>query len=126
MRAYANQGKGSLALEWCAKTIVLDKMNARLHYLHATLFQERGEMDEAAASFRRAIYLDSEFVMAHIGAGHVARSLGRHKEAIRFLGSARRLLDRFAPNEPVPEAEGLDARHLAELISSDLDKGRLV
>ena len=124
-RAYANQGEGSLALDWCEKTLLLDKMNSRLHYLRGAILQERGDMGEAAASYRRAIYLDSEFVMAHIGAGHVAASLGRRKAAIQFLSSARRLLGRFAPNESVPEAEGLDAQHLAELIASDLDKGRL-
>ena len=122
-RAYANQGDRPQALEWCEKAISVDKVNPRLHYLRAAILQERGEAAEATASFRRAIYLDDQFVMAHVGAGHLALRLGRPREAERYLARARELLSKFGADQTVPESEGLDAKHLAELIAARWNEG---
>jgi chemotaxis protein methyltransferase CheR len=121
-RAYANQGNRSQALEWCEKAISVDKVNPRLHYLRAAILQELGEAAEATASFRRAIYLDDEFIMAHVGAAHLAIRLGKRKDADQHLARAHQLLSRFGPDQTVPESEGLDAKHLAELIAAAWNK----
>src|SRR6185295_19881463 len=95
-----------------------DKMNPRLHYLRGLILQEQVELVEAAAALRRAIYLDERFIMAHIAAAHLARRLGRDKDADRSFAAARRLLADHGA-DAVPEAEGLDARQLTELLAAD-------
>ncbi len=75
-RAHANLGQLSEALACCERAIGADKLNPALHYLRGTILAERGEPEEAAREFRRATYLAPDFVMAHLGLGHLARGRG--------------------------------------------------
>ncbi len=65
-QALANQGRIVPALEWAEKAIAIDKLNAGLYYLRATIFQEQGAEPLAIASLRQALYLDHNFVLAHV------------------------------------------------------------
>ena len=99
VREYANQGDLNRALACCEQLISAEKLNPRIRYLHAMILQEQGDLAQAAVSFRRSIYLDSEFIMAHVGAGQLALRLGNHKEADQHLRRATRLLKRLTSGD---------------------------
>jgi len=117
-RAQANRGEISLALEWVEKAIVVDKLNAELYYLRATIFQEQGEIPKAMASLKQAIYLDQTFVMAHFALGTLARQDGKSREAVKHLENAQALLGSCTADDPVPGAEGMTAARLVEIITT--------
>lgn len=117
-RALANLGRLSAALECCERWIVADKMAAPAHYLRAVILQEQGSLQEASLSLRRAVYLDPNFVLAHFALGNVARRLDKSGEAEKHFANALDLLRRQAPDEVLPESEGLTAGRLAETIAS--------
>jgi chemotaxis protein methyltransferase CheR len=50
--------------------------------------------------------------------GNLARAQGAPEEANRHFNHARRLLARHPANDPLPEAEGLTAARLAEMITA--------
>lgn len=118
VRALANQGRLEEALVACDRLIVADKMNALSHYLRASLLREQGKAEDAAAALQRATYLEPDFVLAHFALGNGARERARLAEASRHFDNALELLSRLPSDAPVPEADGLTAARLSEIIGS--------
>jgi chemotaxis protein methyltransferase CheR len=121
-RTYANQGKLSEALQWCERAIAADKVNPRFHYLLATIEQERGQIEEAISALKRTLYLDQNFVMAHVGLGRLAQRQGKTHESQRCFQNALSLLTASNQEEILPEAEGMTAGRLADMIKSIRDR----
>ncbi len=119
-RDCANQGRLGEAIEWCAKAIAADKMNPARHYLLAAIQQEQGQLDAAAQSLNRALYLDSGFVLAHFALGNLRLSQGKRREAERHFTNALATLQTHPHDEILPEAEGLTAGRLVEIVTSAL------
>jgi chemotaxis protein methyltransferase CheR len=114
----ANRGEIELALDWVDKAIAVDKINAELYYLRATIFQERGEIPKAVASLKQAIYLAQTFVMAHFALGMLAFQIGKPGEAGKHLENAQSLLGACPAEDPVPGAEGMTTERLSEIITA--------
>jgi len=121
-RVYANQGKLADALAWCEKAVIIEKLNARHHYLRATILQEQGVLDEAIKSFKRVLYLDDHFVLAHFAVGNLARNSGKFREADKHLENALQLLREYGPAEVLPDSDGITAGRLAEVIASMMER----
>jgi chemotaxis protein methyltransferase CheR len=117
-RCLANQGLIVPALEWVEKAISVDKLNAELYYLRATIFQEQGALSPAIASLKQSLYLDQDFVPAHFALGTLTLQLGKKREAGRHLEIARSLLGRLPANQPLPGSEGMTAARLTEIIAA--------
>jgi len=115
-KAYANLGKFVEAGKCCEAAIAADKLRASNHYLLSIILLEQGEIAEAAAALKRALYIDHDFVVAHFALGNLNRQAGRQKESKRDFANALHLLERRDPHEVLPEAEGMTAGRLAEII----------
>ncbi len=117
-KAYANQGKLDEALQWAEKTVGSDKVNADFHYLHATILQELGRPEEAAAALNRAVFLEPDFVVAHVSLGNLARARGNMKSSARHYRTALTALDQSPADEMVPGSEGLTVEEMRGIIRS--------
>ena len=117
-RDCANQGRLIEAAEWCAKAIAADKLNPAHQYLLAVIQEELGQHDNAARSFMRALYLDPGFVLAHYALGNLRQSQGRRRDARRHFENALALLGTLPMQAMLPEADGLTAGRLAEIIGA--------
>jgi len=114
----ANRGRLDEAIEWCRQAITADKLNPAHQYLLATIQQELGQSEVAVQSLMRALYLDPDFVLAHFALGNLRLSQGRQREAERHFDNALTLLQARLRDEILPEAEGLTAGRLGEIIAS--------
>ena len=119
-RRCANQGRLAEAFDWCAVAIAADKLDPAHYYLQASIEQELGRTDAAVRSLERALYLDSGFVLARFALGNLELSQGRRRQAERHFVHTLALLRGHADDELLPEAEGLTAGRLAEIVSSVL------
>jgi chemotaxis protein methyltransferase CheR len=117
-RLLADQGKLADALAVCEEAIHHDRLNRALHYLQATILQELGRGDDAAAALQRALYIDQDFAIAHFTLGHLMHRQGRYREAGKHLKKARSLLEMYEHEDIPPEAEGISAGRLIELIAA--------
>jgi chemotaxis protein methyltransferase CheR len=115
-RVMANQGRLADALQWCEKAISSDKLNPGLYYLAATILQEQGLLDKAAALLKQAIYLDRKIVLAHFALANLARQRGKTKESIKHFANARVLLNAYGHDDVLPESDGMSAGRLIEII----------
>jgi chemotaxis protein methyltransferase CheR len=116
IRAYANQGKIDRALQSCAMAIAADELNPGLHYLYATLLQENDQLDKAVTSLKRAIFLDSNFVLSHYSLGKIYQRLGDVKSANRCADNVLTILNTCSQDEILLESEGLTAARFKDII----------
>jgi chemotaxis protein methyltransferase CheR len=120
-RQLADRGKLADASAVCEEAIKYDKLNPALHYLQATILQEMGSDGAAAASLQRALYINQEFAIAHFALGHLLQRQGKKKEAGKHLEKAHSLLKMYEHGDIPPEAEGLSAGRLIEMITTMQD-----
>ena len=125
-RAYANQGKLVEALEWCEKAVAGDKLNPGLYYLQATILEEQGAMEAAAASLKRALYLDQDFVLVHLALGNLSLRQEKLIQADKHFENALSLLKTYPKEAILPESEGITAGRLMDIIQSTRYVERLV
>ncbi len=113
---YANQGKLANALAWCDKAIAADKMEARAHYLRATILEEQGSIPDVVFALTRAVYAKPEFVLGHFALGNLALKQGRWEDSKKHFENVLLLLARYEPEDIVPESEGMSAGRLREML----------
>jgi chemotaxis protein methyltransferase CheR len=112
-RERANEGRHREALALCDEWILADKLNAAAHYLRANVLAEQGDAEQARSCLQRAIYLQSDFVLAHFALGNLAHAAGRHAEAARYFANTQELLTQYRDRDVLPESDGLTAAGLA-------------
>jgi chemotaxis protein methyltransferase CheR len=118
----ANRGELAEALTWCDRAISADVLNPTHRFLRAMVVQELGMLDEAKKSLEQALYLDQDFVMAHVALGNLAKKLGRHALWLRHFRSAKSLIEGLEPDVLLPESGGLTAGRLTEVIRLTLEE----
>ena len=67
------------------ETATLNPADASAHYNLGLIYQQRGQLEEAKASFKRAIEIDAEETDAHYQLGRIAREEGRLGDAINHF-----------------------------------------
>ena len=113
--ACANLGRLAEAQRWCEDAIGEDRLDARLHYLLASILLERGRANEAEQSLRRALVVDESFVLAHFTLGNLARRRAGRRTARDHYERTLALLRRYRPDDLLPESDGMTARNLSEI-----------
>lgn len=116
-RAYANVGRFDPARDCCEAAVELDRLNAPNHYLMSIILEQLGDGEGAVRSLRNALYVDHDFLLAWFALGNLCRQRGELREAEQSFANALRLLQRRDPHEVLPEAEGMTAGRLMQLIS---------
>lgn len=119
-RILADLGNLGEAQIWCEKAMASDRIRPELQYLLATIHLAGNRPEPAADALRRAIFLDSEFVMAHYTLALLARSAGRIAEADKQLRLVLRLLEKQPDDTIVPESEGMSAGRMRTMTESIL------
>lgn len=117
-RAEANQGHLAEALRWIERALVVDKLRPALHFLQASVLQEQNEWALAAEALERALYLDPDYVLAHVTLAELADRGGRAEKATRHRTQALRWLRRQPAEAVIPETEGLTAGRLAAIVEA--------
>jgi chemotaxis protein methyltransferase CheR len=116
-RQLANEGRLDEALAAADRILAANKLDAAAHYLRGLVQQEQGVLVEAAASMRRALFLNADFAAAQFALGHILHRLGRAGEARRCFANVRSLLRAQQPTAILPHAEGMTAGRLLAIVS---------
>ena len=106
VRALANQGELAAAGRASAAALERHRDSAELLYLHALLLVEAGQWRDAAASARRALYLDRTLVVAHLTLALALKRTGDLEGARRALQNAASLLADAPADRIVPASDG--------------------
>lgn len=117
-RIYANKGELNDAINWCEKAILNDKLNPALYYLQATILQELGNKKEAIRLLKQTLYLDHNFVMAHLALANLTMNNNQLAESKRYYRNALSILSAYPLDKILPYSEGITAGRLSEIINA--------
>lgn len=117
-RASANLGRLSDAGRWCDAAVAADKVDPGLRYLLASVLDEQGLAASAVAALKQALYLDQDFILAHYALANLYRRLDKPALARRHFSHARQLLRQLPSGAALPDAEGMSAGRLADIIDA--------
>lgn len=117
-RSCANEGQLTKAMEWCEKLIEIDKLNPSSWFLYATICEEQGNANQAITAFKRTLFLDHDYVPAHLSLGNFAKRQGHSEESERHFKAALSTLNKYPNEYLLPETEGMTAGHLKEIIQT--------
>ena len=120
VRGLANLGLNDDAGLACAAGLDLHRNSAVLTYLRAMLLRQSGRNGEALAALKCALYLDRQFVAAHLAVGDVLSAIGDRGAARHAFRNAERLLLAASDAYVVPGSDGLDAGRLLALAQMQL------
>ena len=119
-RRSADQGRLDDARAYCWEAIARAHIAPEPHYLMATLCEATGDHAGALSNFRKALYVDPEFVPAYLGLASLHRRTGQANLAHRDVARARRLLEGRPADELVLAAEGLTVGHVRRALDRGL------
>ncbi len=122
-RSFANEGNLEEAIKWCKKAISIDKINPYYYYFLASIQQEEGDIVQAIAALKKAIYLDADFIMAYFDLGNLNLKREKYKEAAKNFETAYELLNYFREEDTVPHSEEMTVGALKQIIKNMDYKG---
>jgi chemotaxis protein methyltransferase CheR len=117
-RIYANQRRLTEAYGWCSRAIDVDRLDPGSYYLQATIQEEQGQIEEAAKSLKRALYVDPNFVLAHFALGSLAFRQRKFAEADKHFANTLALLATYRREELLSASNRLTAWELTQIIST--------
>lgn len=117
-RLLADKGDRKRALAQCEAALEMDKLNASLYYLKASILQEMGRHDEAERALQSTLFLDANFALARVMLGAIARGQSRWGDAAKHFVAALEQLERMPADYVLPETDGLTAGEMAETVAS--------
>jgi len=82
------------ALEQCDHTIELNPHFPPAYWILGLVQEQRGEFDESAAAFQRAIQLSPQSPIMQAALGRTFALSGKHREALRILAALHSLAGR--------------------------------
>ncbi len=116
VRIYTNQGNLDDAAVWTQRAVEQHKLDPVVHYLQAVVMIESGDCVGAETALKRALFLDAEFIAAHVAMGRVALARNMRTEARRHYRNAVSILEKLPDDDIVPETDDLTAAGLAQTL----------
>jgi len=91
--AHADEGNYTSAVVECHHALAIDPLGAAARYILGVIYQRLDEPSRAIDEFRRTLYVDSDFVLAHFGLANLYRARGACGEAAREYENTVRSLE---------------------------------
>jgi chemotaxis protein methyltransferase CheR len=120
VRQLADEGNFLDAARACAQLLDHDRLNPVVHFYQALIMEQMRDHPDAEQAFRRAIYLDRAFVLAHYHLALLLARTGRRDSAAQSLRNVQRLLSGMDSNQQIADADGLTVNDLGQLADMHL------
>jgi chemotaxis protein methyltransferase CheR len=92
-RLLASRRRLPEAHDQAVKAVQLASLSPEAYYVQGTILREMGRADQALDVFRRAVFLDKNFVLAKVQLAECLSDLGQHDRARRELQYAAEMIE---------------------------------
>jgi chemotaxis protein methyltransferase CheR len=120
-RMAGDAGRYAEARDWCGRALDLDPTDADAYQLLGMIYAGARETELAVTAFKKAIYLERDFALAHYGLSNELWLLGDETGARRSGDTARRLLRLLPARGPVRGSPGMTAQEVKDLLETDVE-----
>lgn len=103
------------ALKKIDELLKMDKFLPEGYYLRGVVESKLNHSEEAIAEFKRTIYLDKDFLMAHFNLAEIYVRMGRKKDALREYNNVLSILEDGKIEDPIPFSGGFGKKALINL-----------
>ena len=121
IRRLADQGKWQEAASACDTMRETDSLNPSVHFYEGLIQEQMRQPANAESAFRRAIYLNRAFVLAHYHLALLLAKAGDRDAALQSLRNVQALLARLKHDAPIADGDGLTAEDLTQLAGMHLE-----
>ena len=97
-------------------------MFAPAHYLFGAIYTEEGLAQDAEESYRRALYLENEFSLAHFNLANIYRDKHSIDAALREYRNTLSILSKSDPYDIVAYSGGFNAATLASVCKNNIER----
>lgn len=117
----ANQGKLIDAIFLCEKGFKSEPMNKMYHFIYGLAQLELNKLPEAESALRKTLYLDNQFVSAHLQLGLLLLRQHHCVAGLKSLNNALSIVGTKTPDETVPGSPGLSYKHISEILNKEIN-----
>jgi chemotaxis protein methyltransferase CheR len=121
IRARADVGDFDGALALCRSAAEAHGLSAQLHFYEGVLHHAEGRLAEAEEAFRRALYLNKHYPMAHYHLGLTLGDAGKADAAKRAIANAAAAAAQSADDAPLADGDGMTVRDLKRAARRQID-----
>jgi chemotaxis protein methyltransferase CheR len=116
-RVYANSGDLEQAKSACISAIDQDPLLVEAYYIRGLIHEENGEIEQAIQDYKKTLYLQSDFVLAHYHLSTIYLQINDEQQAERHRIHALRILSRRQGDDILSGADDLTVEKLLAMIS---------
>jgi len=116
-RVYANSGDLVNAKDACISAIDHNPLLVEAYYIRGLIHEENGELELAIQDYKKTLYLQSDFVLAHYHLSMIYLQTKEEKQAERHRVHALRILSRRPGDDVLTDADDLTVEQLLAMIS---------
>jgi chemotaxis protein methyltransferase CheR len=121
VKRLADEGKFLDAARECDRLLEHEHLNPVAHFYQGLIAEQLGRHADAERAFKRAVYLDRAFVLAHYQLALLCARAGRRESAVHSLGNVQRLLTNVDGARQIAGADGLTVHDLVQLAALHLE-----
>lgn len=115
---FADRARFNEALEIYKQILARDSMRAELHYLHAVISMEMGDIDRAKEDLRKTLYLDPNFIPAYLELITIQIQDNKKGMAAKSCGQALRSLEVTPVDIYMPGLRNTTASDIKQYLSN--------
>ncbi|MBI4864947.1 MAG: hypothetical protein HY815_32515 [Candidatus Riflebacteria bacterium] len=110
----ANRGDLPLSLKLVAGALLQRPLDPECLLLKGMILADLGQLPSAAEALQKCLFLRWDLVMGHYHLGRILLKMGDRRRGRGHLKTARSLVSKRRPDEPIPLSDGLSCGRLLE------------
>lgn len=119
--ALASLGKITESIKACDACLQLDKMNKEAYFIKALDLSELRELKDAEVCFRKALYIDSEYLICRYQLGLLLIRVGKVSEGTKSLLNVISTAKSMLPDELVPGTNNMSYGDLVTVLTHEVE-----
>ncbi len=115
IRRLADKGLLGEARKLCEEYVEKYPFAKRGYFYLGNIYLEMGDLAKAEENFKRALYFDPNYAMAHFNLGTIYLMQGKSEQAQKTFKNVLGILQKMEPSASVPDSDGLVVSQLASM-----------
>ncbi len=121
VRRLADEGRWKDASRECEQVLATNELSPVAHFYQALILEQMRRLQDAEKAYRREIYLDRAFLLAHYHLALLLGKSGRHESAVQSLRTIQRLVSSMDEHQHIADADGLTVEDLRGLTNTHME-----